>query len=107
MNVNDLKNLDLPRVDPSSKLVAALSNVRFGTRGKLSIEKDAKDVSRKIITEMWNAGDLPVYNGKKWLVGFKSHVTFFSVSVHPIYVGPAKPSKFRERHSQATADRAL
>lgn len=70
---------------------------------KGNIQRQAEDVLQRHVEHLWSVGKLPMKIKKKWLVGFDASCSFFSRSASGIYVGPAKPSRFRARYLKVKA----
>lgn len=77
-------------------LFNALENVRFAIGWPGS---QAKKIVETYVKTLWKEEKLPyqVRDGV-WLVGWRVNKTFFECGIIPICVGPAKPSKCRQRH---------
>lgn len=53
------------------------------------------------IERLWNDGILPIEIKRGiWVVGYHVYMNFSRIEVCLITVGPAKPSKFKRRHSK-------
>jgi hypothetical protein len=81
--------------DHCLRLRSALENLRFCTG---EVYRAAPNVAKTLVRELWESGELPYKVDKQWVVGYSCDLSFYSFSIRPICVGPAKPSKFRDRH---------
>jgi hypothetical protein len=82
--------------DLTNGMLSALTNVRFAMGNP---RRQAKEETEYYVRMQWEKGNLPLeIREGVWLVGWRVNKTFFSSWVKPITVGPAKPSKVRERH---------
>jgi hypothetical protein len=73
----------------------AVESIPFAGRIPL---RDVKEAVRRATKKLWDEGLLPCKLKKNWIVGWRVYRAFFYQSYTPILVGPAKPSKLRERY---------
>ena len=88
----------------ANRIFSALAELRFSNG---SVFREAGITANRVVRQMWVEHELPCQRGKQWLVGYNIRHSFFGTSATPIYVGPKKPSHFRDRYVSVKVDRQI